>query len=83
MTSTQAINEMAVKLAKTGNWRLRQELGTLTETMSSEIVPFSLQIEERRHRDAADYMLGAYGSAKELIAIMDRWFPEIAEIEEV
>jgi len=82
MTENEVIDSMAAKLERTGNWRIRQDLGTLTEIMSQEIVPFNLQISERRFRDAADYMLAAYGSAKELLALMDKSFPEISELDE-
>jgi hypothetical protein len=71
---------ISVKLERLTNWRLRQKIGTLLEVMSTEIVPFSLQLEERRFFDAADSLLASYGSAKELIEIMDNAFPEIADM---
>ena len=81
MTDNEAITAIAKRLEKTGNWRARLEYGNLVNTMSNEIVPFSLQIEERRYRDAADYMIAAYGSAKELITIVERRFPEAGKVE--
>lgn len=80
MSDLEVSKAIAAKLERTSNWRVRQELGTLAETMSREIVPFATQLEERRWCDAADYLLAAYGSAQDLIRIMDRAFPEISEM---
>lgn len=74
--SRRCIESMAAKLAPTRAWRLRQKLGTMSEIISTEIVPIQMQIEERRYTDAADYLLAAYRSAKDLIALVDREFPE-------
>jgi len=81
MTDTEVINAVEQKLRKASNWRLRQQLGILTELLTNEIGSCPYQLEDRRYRDAADYLVAAHSTIVRLHALMDAEFPEILEFE--
>ena len=79
MDQEKRIASIEATLAKTSNWPIRVELGTLAERMTPEVGPLSDQLDARQWRNAADSTLCAYESALEMVALFERRFPDATD----
>ena len=75
--SRQRVDALAERLARTGEWRLRQTLATAIEELDDVAHAAQEKWEARDWRGAADFLLGTYVYARDFMATMETAVPDV------
>jgi len=77
--SGQKVDALAARLARTGEWRLRQTLATAIEELDDVAHAAQEKWEARNWRGAAGFLLGTYVYARDFLATMEKVVPDVIE----
>ena len=73
--SQKQVDALASRLARTGEWRLRQTIATAIEELDDVAHAAQEKWEARDWRGAADLLLGTYVYARDFMATMEKAVP--------